>query len=245
MKYRIGCSGFYYPEWKNKFYPPEVTQKNWLGHYSSVFNTVELNGTFYRQPKLSALKRNAASTPETFTFAVKMSRYITHINRLKDQQLILDFQSLIKEGLGSKLAYFLFQMPASFKYSDENLERILKNVPHSSMNVVEFRHISWWNSTVTESFQSSGITFCNVDFPGLESYFIPTSKEFYLRLHGNPELFISTYSQADLKRFVKQFPVNASHYTIYFNNTAGEGGYTNALQLTSIISKALKNKKIK
>jgi uncharacterized protein YecE (DUF72 family) len=242
MKYNIGCSGFYYPEWKNKFYPAELAQKNWLTFYSSIFNTVELNGTFYRQPKLHALKKNAASTPEDFTFSVKMSRYITHVNRLKDEQLIHNFQNLIKEGLGTKLAYFLFQMPSSFKYSDENLERIIKNVPHSLMNVVEFRHISWWNATVEEAFRTYGITFCNVDYPGLESFFISPSKTFYLRLHGNPELFVSKYSLAGLKRFIKQFPQDASSYTIYFNNTAREGGYTNATQLAGLLSKTSKKK---
>lgn len=180
MKYQIGCSGYYYPRWKNKFYPADMTPKNWLAYYSSVFNTVELNGTFYRKPKLSDLKKYAELTPEDFTFAVKMSRYITHVQRLKEKQSILDFQELIRLGMNNKVACFLFQMPPSFHYSDENLERIINNVPHTQQSVVELRHLSWWNTNVKEGFENAGITFCNVDFPGLETYFIHTSSIFYL-----------------------------------------------------------------
>ena len=235
MKYHIGCSGYYYPQWKNKFYPAGVTPKNWLAYYSSVFNTVELNGTFYRKPKLSDLKKYAQLTPEDFTFAVKMSRYITHVQRLKEKQSILDFQELVRQGLNSKVSCFLFQMPPSFHCTDENMERIINNVPHTHQSVVELRHLSWWNTKVKEGFENAGITFCNVDFPGLETYFIHTSPIFYLRLHGNPELFVSSYNKEQLEGFYKRFPDNADLYKIYFNNTAQEAGYKNALQLMDIV----------
>src|SRR6195952_2566570 len=98
--YYIGCSGYYYPYWKNKFYPQGLQPKNWLEYYSSVFNSVELNGTFYRTPKLSDLKKYAANTPDDFKFSVKMSKYISHIIKLKEsKQQIMDFQQLITEGL--------------------------------------------------------------------------------------------------------------------------------------------------
>src|SRR6478735_985150 len=135
--YRIGCSGYYYPAWKNKFYPGSLQPKHWLTYYSSVFNTVELNGTFYRIPKLEDLKKYATATPGDFTFSVKVNRFITHVNRLKEKQSILDFQNIIREGLGEKLGMFLFQMPPSFHYSDETLERIIVNVPHEPNCVVE------------------------------------------------------------------------------------------------------------
>ena len=142
-KYHIGCSGYYYPYWKNKFYPEGLQPKNWLEYYSSVFNTVELNGTFYRMPKLSDLKKYARVTPGNFKFSVKMSRYITHIIKLKEsKQPIADFQKLVVEGLENKLNCFLFQLPPSFHYNEENLERIITNIPHKPENVVELRHIS-------------------------------------------------------------------------------------------------------
>src|SRR4051812_29443427 len=111
----IGCSGYYYPAWKNAFYPAKLPASKWLAHYSSVFNTVELNGTFYRLPKLSDLKRNSANTPEDFKFSVKMSRFVTHMSRLKQSRdTISDFIDLMLNGLGPKLHKILFQMPPSF-----------------------------------------------------------------------------------------------------------------------------------
>jgi len=212
-----------------------MTPKNWLSHYSSIFNTVELNGTFYRMPKLSDLKKYARLTPQDFTFSVKISRYITHIQRLKEKQTTIDFQDLILQGLDGKLLYFLFQMPPSFHYTEENLERIVNNVPNTYQNVVELRHMSWWTETVKKAFQNAGLTFCNVDFPGLQTYFIHTSPDFYLRLHGNPELFVSSYNNRQLKSFYQKFPKKARTCTIYFNNTAQEAGYKNALQLMDIV----------
>lgn len=81
--YHIGCSGYYYSNWKNKFYPKGVTAKDYLNYYSSVFNAVELNGTFYRTPSLSQLKKYHAVTEKNFSFSVKMSKYITHVLRLR------------------------------------------------------------------------------------------------------------------------------------------------------------------
>ena len=234
-KFHIGCSGYYYAAWKNKFYPSGLQPKNWLAYYSTVFNTVELNGTFYRTPKLTDLNKYEAIVPHNFTFAVKVSKYITHILKLKDsRQHIQDFQNLIREGLGNKCSHFLFQLPPSFHYNEENLEKIVSNIPHQSCNVIELRHISWWNQHVEKVFSQAGFTFCNVDFPGMNTYFIHTSPHFYLRLHGNPELFKSSYSKESLQNFYAQFPEDAESCNVYFNNTYYEAGYTNALQLIDL-----------
>lgn len=234
----IGCSGYYYPSWRNKFYPTGLQPKNWLEYYSSVFNTVELNGTFYRTPKLTDLKKYAGNTGENFRFSVKMSKYITHISKLKDSaSQILEFQDLIIEGLQDKLNHFLFQLPPSFHYNEENLERIISQIPHKPENVIELRHISWWNEEVEKAFKKAKLTFCNVDYPGLESYFMHTSNKFYLRLHGNQELFKSSYGTAELKTFKKQFPKTSKQHSIYFNNTYYEAGYKNALELIELVKK--------
>lgn len=234
MEYRIGCSGYYYPQWKNKLYPKGLAPKNWLAYYSTIFNTVELNGTFYRTPKLSDLQKYRTVTSADFTFSVKMSRYITHIQRLKEKQPIIDFQDLIAAGLEDKLQHFLFQLPPSFHYSEENLEKIISNIPHHPRNVVELRHTSWWNDRVLADFKKAKLTFCNVDYPGLETEIKPTTPDFYLRLHGNPELFKSSYVKKRLDHFYALIP-KAKTCSIYFNNTITEAGFQNALQLMEII----------
>ena len=233
--YLIGSSGYYDPAWKNKFDPKDLATKKWLAYYSSVFNSVELNGTFYKTPKLSDLHNYAQVTPVHFKFSVKMSKYITHVLKLKDsKQNIIDFQEVIKEGLSDKLICFLFQLPPSFQYSEENLERIIDAIPHNPYNIIEFRHISWWNESVKKVLSDARLTFCNVDSPGLKTEFMVTSPVFYFRLHGNQELFKSRYDEETLKTFYSHFPKNCSHYAIYFNNTYYEAAYTNALQLMEI-----------
>lgn len=234
-KWYIGCSGYYYPAWKNKFYPAGLQPKNWLEHYSTVFNTVELNGTFYRTPGLSSLQNYYNTTPPEFRFSVKMNKQITHILKLKDSKsLITEFQALIREGLQEKCIHFLFQLPPSFQYSDENLELVLNNIPHSPENVIEFRHASWWNDDVKRKLVAAEITFCNVDFPGLETSFMHTTNMFYLRLHGNPVLFKSSYEPSELQKFFEKIPKSSPESCIYFNNTYYEAGYENAMQMQKI-----------
>ncbi len=229
----VGCSGYYYPQWKGTFYPQKLAPSKWLEHYSSIFNTVELNGTFYRIPKLTDLQRQYNNTPDDFTFSVKMNKSITHVLKLKNAGTQLEeFQSLMKEGLKDKLHKFLFQMPPSFHYNEANLELICSTIPHNSQNVIELRHASWWNATVEETFKEKKYTFCNVDYPGLKTYFINSSTDFYLRLHGSPELFKSSYPEQQLENYSNEFP-EADSYTVYFNNTFYEAAFKNALFLKS------------
>lgn len=236
--WHIGCSGYYYPEWKDLFYPEGLAPKHWLAYYNSVFNTVELNGTFYRVPKAADLKKYAANTSQDFTFSVKVNKYITHTIRLNDAaRLIHEFQDLILHGLGEKVAHFLFQMPPTFRYSEENLDRVLGNIPHQPVNVIEFRHGSWWNSNTQKALSEANITFCNVDYPGLKSHFMHTTDRFYLRLHGTPLLFQSPYSTYRLRAFYQRIPAAMSAYYVYFNNTARNAAYKNAAQLVKIVYK--------
>jgi uncharacterized protein YecE (DUF72 family) len=235
----IGCSGYYYSYWKERFYPKGLAPKDWLTYYSSVFNTVELNGTFYRTPQMASLKKYVNQTPPSFRFSAKMSRYITHTLRLKESsQHIRTFQDLLREGLGKKLNHFLFQFPPSFKYSEENLDLIIKHIPHKAENVIEFRDISWWNTDTEETLRKAKLTFCNIDYPGLKTRFVHTSPLFYMRFHGNPELFKSEYSLSELKKFHKKFPEDNNQCSIYFNNTYYEAGYKNAQQLMHIMEHA-------
>ncbi|MES2628514.1 MAG: DUF72 domain-containing protein [Bacteroidota bacterium] len=237
--FHIGCSGYYYGYWKDRFYPKGMKPAQWLEYYSSVFDTVELNAPFYRIPQKKALQRYAQQTPDAFKFAVKMNKGITHLARMKDvQERVLEFQDILTDGLGSKLSFCLFQLPGSFRYSEENLERILENVPHFPHNVVEFRHESWWNPKVYEALRSANITFCNVDYPGLNTPFQLTSSFSYLRLHGSPELFKSAYSTEQLSDFLTRIPAGAEGHSIYCNNTYYEAGYQNAAELVEL-SKAL------
>lgn len=234
----VGCSGFHYPAWKNTFYPKGLLSEDWLAYYSSFFNTVELNSSFYRRPQLSTLKKFAAVTPPGFLFSVKMSRYITHILKLRNcAKAIKEIQDLALKGLKEKLGTFLFQLPATFRYGAENLEHVLSAIPYGQHNVVEFRHPSWWNDDVQDQLSKRDITFCNVDYPGLTSFFMSTTDNFYLRLHGTPELFVSKYNEEDLRKYSRAIPVNAKQYYIYFNNTDSGAAIQNAIMMQEILDR--------
>ncbi|MDQ3110158.1 MAG: DUF72 domain-containing protein [Bacteroidota bacterium] len=236
--FKIGCSGYYYPEWKGKFYPEDLGTSKWLNYYSSVFDSVELNGTFYRQPKIENLKKYARMTPGDFKFSAKASRYITHILKMKDAKaFVLEFSALLEKGLEEKFDKLLFQLPPTFAYSPENLDHVFDTVPPSSRNVIEFRHSSWWNEKVFKQFSQSGIIFCNVDYPGLQPEFVATGSKSYLRLHGVPELFKSSYSLDKLKMFVKNIPGTVESCNIYFNNTAANAAYENASTFATLIDR--------
>lgn len=240
-KFFIGCSGYYYSSWRKIFYNDAPPSK-WLAEYSKIFNSVELNGTFYKVPSVESLKRQAAQTPDDFKFCAKANRYVTHIHRLKNSRKeILSFQNLLKKGLGKKLEKILFQLPPSLHYSAENLENINKNIPDSELNAIEFRHISWWNDQVFKFFKKHEYVFCNVDFPGLQPPFVNTGRSFYLRLHGVPLLFRSAYSISRLKEIAGQFPENCETYCIYFNNTDQGNACKDALELRKIQENVFKN----
>jgi uncharacterized protein YecE (DUF72 family) len=142
---RIGCSGWNYPHWRELFYPRGLPASRWLEHYSSVFDTVEVNATFYRLPTRKSAARWAAETPDGFTFAVKASRYLTHVKRLRGlasglDRLLEPLQPLAEAG---KLGPILWQLPETFHRDDDRLAEALEALP-SGRHCVEFRHESWF-----------------------------------------------------------------------------------------------------
>jgi uncharacterized protein YecE (DUF72 family) len=233
----IGCSGFIYPEWKGKFYPSDLAKSKWLRYYSSKFNTVELNGTFYRFPVVKNLKVFHENTPDDFKFSIKANRIITHSLKMKNaKEKVNEFVQIAKDGLMDKLGCILFQLPPSFKYSEENLESILSSVPSDHSSVIEFRNSSWWNKDVYDQLDKNKLTFCNNDFPGMPEGVIQTNKIFYMRFHGRPILYRSEYSISHLKKIVKDMPGDANKY-IYFNNTADLAAITNAISIREMLDK--------
>ena len=149
MNWRIGCSGFHYRDWKGIFYPSDIPQRKWFEYYSSKFDTLELNVTFYRFPQFRFLQNWYAISPDKFSFAVKAPRLITHYKQFRDcERLLGDFYSTTEEGLKDKLGAVLFQLPPKFHYTSERLDLLLCNIRKGFKNTIEFRHSSWWTDEV-------------------------------------------------------------------------------------------------
>jgi uncharacterized protein YecE (DUF72 family) len=142
---RIGCSGWNYKHWRERVYPKGLPARSWLDHYSTLFDTVEVNATFYRLPRTSAVAHWVEITPRDFLFAVKASRYLTHVKRLRELgQGVERFYEAIAPLVDSpKLGPVLWQLPENFHRDDERLGAALERLP-SGRHCFEFRHESWF-----------------------------------------------------------------------------------------------------
>src|SRR5690606_35045537 len=194
----IGCSGFYYKGWREKFYPKGLPQRKWFEYYCEFFNTVELNVTFYRFPKVETLQGWYARSPEYLKFIVNAHQLITHYKRFNNvTREIGEFYDTVSTGLENKLGAILFQLHPRLVYSEENLSKIISSLDKSFTNVIEFRHESWWREDVYTTLTKNKITFCSISYPSLPNGVFRTSSSIYYRFHGVPKLYLSSYSLAE------------------------------------------------
>ena len=231
MKWWIGCSGFYYPEWKELFYPVDLPKNNWFEFYCKTFNSVEINATFYKFPKIDFFKNWFDRSPDNFKFSVKVPRIITHYKRFKNSEKeIEDLYNVASLGLKDKLGCILFQLHPDISYSELNLELIINSLNSSFSNVVEFRHESWWKSDVINELEKNGTTFCNISHPTLPDEVVRTAPIMYYRFHGVPYLYQSNYSEADLRYVIGALrnSENVTECYMYFNNTMQGAAVRNA-----------------
>jgi uncharacterized protein YecE (DUF72 family) len=240
MRSYIGCSGFHYKEWKGVFYPEKLPQRKWFEYYSEQFNTLELNVTFYRFPQKTFLQNWYNISPDHFVFAVKVPRLITHYKQFKETEGMLgDFYKTSREGLLDKLGPVLFQLPPQAVFSTDSLLRIIQQMDSAFMNVIEFRHSSWWNKEVFDTLTDHNISFCSISYPGLPDEVIINNRLVYYRFHGVPRLYKSEYDKKQLRRVAESISENrkVKETYIYFNNTASGAAINNALYLKNYFEK--------
>lgn len=238
--WRIGCSGFYYKEWREVFYPSGLPQKDWFSYYCQHFNTIEINSSFYKQPSLKSFNTWYETSPADFLFTIKAPRTITHYNKFNEVEgLVTDFYEVISSGLRDKTGCVLFQTPPSFTYTEERLALLLKNLNPLFKNVVEFRHISWWNNTVMEQFKKHRLTFSGLSYPSaLPDGVVLFNDPVYYRFHGKPVLYKSLYTGQEIIAFAKSIMQGPQQVFVYFNNTWGTSALTNAKQLIALTNTA-------
>jgi len=238
MQWRIGCSGFYYREWKEVFYPKGLPQKNWFKYYCEHFNTIEINSTFYKMPTQKSFDKWFNESPEDFLFTIKAPRLISHYRQFKEcEQLLTDFYFAIKEGLKHKLGCVLFQFPPKFDYSEHRLNLLLNNLKPEFNNILEFRNTSWLQISILEKFGAKGITVCGQSYPAaLPDEVIVNTETVYYRFHGKPVLYKSEYDIETIKHFAAQIPKVAKVVFVYFNNTWGVGALHNSKQLQKLVN---------
>jgi len=238
-RYFVGTSGWHYDDWRGLFYPEKLPKKDWLAFYTGRFATVELNASFYRLPTESAFRGWHDNTPSGFTFAVKASRFITHIKRLKDvEEPLNNFMSraaLLKEKLGP----VLYQLPSSFHRDDARLAGFLEKLP-KGRHVIEFRHASWFVDEVFDMLRRHNTGFCVFDMPKLKSPRLATADFAYVRFHGTGERYSGSYPDAVLEYWAENISNLARGLDtvyIYFNNDVSGHAVENAVTLRDYLEK--------
>ncbi|RXM41353.1 DUF72 domain-containing protein [Chryseobacterium sp. CH21] len=235
----IGCSGFYNNDWKGSLYPEDAKSKDFLSLYSKTFNAVEINSTFYRKPTSKTLLKWYDETPESFRFFIKIPKSITHQNRLENsKEEISVFCSHIQNNLKDKLSGFLYQFPPSFNNTPENTERIVNTIDRNFLNVIEFRHNSWWQKEIFDLLKDLNMIFSGVSFPAdlPEEIIINHPNILYYRLHGKPILYKSEYSKDFLDELAEKIKNSGKTTYIFFNNTWGAAAIKNSLYLKCLLT---------
>jgi uncharacterized protein YecE (DUF72 family) len=217
-----GTSGWQYPHWRDAFYPPDVPQRHWLEHYAARFATVESNATFYRLPAGETFEQWRARTPDGFVFALKASRYLTHVRRLRDPDEPVRRMLGAFAGLGDKLGPVLLQLPPRMAADASLLDRVLRLFPRGLRVAVEPRHASWWSDSVRDVLAASGAALCWADRGGAPVTPLWRTADWgYLRFHEGDSGTWPRYSQGRLREWADRASGTwqaAAPVYAYFNN---------------------------
>jgi uncharacterized protein YecE (DUF72 family) len=211
-----------YRDWRGAFYPEGLPQSRWLGHYASRFDTVEVNNTFYRLPSRSAVEAWSEQTPDRFCFAVKASRYLTHVKRLRDlgegyRRFAERIEPLREAG---KLGPILWQLPATFHRDDERLASALEALPEGR-HCFEFRHQSWFCEEVYALLRDAGAALVIGDHPERPFQARELTADWTLvRLHGGRRGRRGNYSDREISTWARRIAQwrRRTEVFAYFNN---------------------------
>ena len=225
MSVRVGLSGWNYAHWRDGvFYPSRLPASRWLDFYAERFDTVEVNSTFYRLPRADAVARWVEQTPPGFVFAVKASRYLTHVKRLRDLGPGLErFLERIEPLLASpKLGPLLWQLPPTFRRDHDRLAEALARLPRQLRHCVEFRHPSWFVEETYELLRAHGVALAIGDRPQVNAFQSHelTADWTFVRFHRGTRGRHSNYSRSELEEWAPRLAgwAETGDVYVYFNN---------------------------
>jgi uncharacterized protein YecE (DUF72 family) len=235
----IGTSGWQYRDWRGRFYPQRLPQRLWLEHYCRYFATVESNAAFYRLPELTTFVSWRERTPPEFRWAVKASRYLTHIKRLREPAEPVARLMERAAGLGPKLDTILLQLPPTLQADVDLLRECLARFPGGSRVAVEPRHTSWWTDEVRALLERYGAALCWADRG--EQPVAPlwrTADWGYLRFHTGAEGW--RYRPATLTTWAERIAETFADgdVLVYFNNDPGCAAVVDAVHFADAVRTA-------
>jgi uncharacterized protein YecE (DUF72 family) len=238
---RVGCSGWNYPHWRERVYPKRLPARRWLEHYATLFDTVEVNTTFYRLPRRESVRAWVEETPPGFLFAVKASRFLTHMKRLTDMERgVARFYERIEPLVSSpKLGPALWQLPESFHRNDERLAAALVRLP-PGRHSFEFRHPSWFVEDVYALLRKHGVALVVGDHPSrpFQTYEL-TAGWTFVRFHHGSRGRNGNYSESELETWAMRIGAWRRRVEVfaYFNNDWNAYAVRNALSLRTMVER--------
>jgi uncharacterized protein YecE (DUF72 family) len=238
---RVGCSGWNYRDWRGVLYPDGCPQRRWLERYAEVFDTVEINATFYRLPTRRAVEGWVRQAPPGFVFAVKSSRYLTHIKRLQDMdQGVQRLWERLEPLTGSdRMGPVLWQLPANFHRDDDRLAFWLERLP-PGRHVLEVRHESWMDDAVLDALRGRNVALCIADHPERAWQRRELTADFaFVRLHYGRRGRRGNYGPSELDAWAGELRRLARHAEVfaYFNNDWEGFAVHNAIDLRARLAR--------
>jgi uncharacterized protein YecE (DUF72 family) len=237
MTLRIGTSGWVYQHWRGLFYPETLPQSDWFEFYAKQFDTVEINNSFYRLPSAAAFDGWREQAPPGFLYAVKASRFLTHMKKLKEPEapLQLFFERAIR--LAEMLGPVLYQLPPRWRVNLSRFEYFLSVLPSGHLHVVEFREPSWLIEPVFQMMERYSVAHCIHDMGQLAVPRRVTAPAVYLRFHGGSS-HNGNYPQSALEAWAGQIAAWLGEGLAvygYFNNDVGGHALENAKTLRGLL----------
>lgn len=206
MKINIGTSGWHYDHWRGCFYPQDLATTDWLGFYARQFDCVEVNNSFYRFPSKQHISRWLESTPRSFRFAIKASRYITQQKKLRQCHEPLRRFLDQAESFGDRLGPILFQLPPRWRVNGKRLRAFLRLLPQDLRFAMEFRDHSWHCPEVWDLLAEYDVAWCQYDLQGFLAPERVTTDMVYMRLHGpGRDAYSGSYSKPVLRQWAARF----------------------------------------
>jgi uncharacterized protein YecE (DUF72 family) len=234
---RIGCSGWQYQHWRGVFYPAELPVDSWLAYYAEQFDTVEINNTFYRLPTAATFAGWGRRAPRGFVYALKASRYLTHMKKLKEPEGPIRLFFTRAKRLARTFGPVLYQLPPRWPVNVARLEAFLRALPRRRRHAIEFREPSWYRDDVLALLARRQVSLCLHDMAGSASGRLAIGPFVYVRFHGTQK-YGGSYSDRALDEWAAWLAACArdgrSIYA-YFNNDAGGHAPRDAIRLRRML----------
>jgi uncharacterized protein YecE (DUF72 family) len=238
---RIGCSGWNYKHWRERFYPKGLPVSRWFAFYADHFDTVEINNSFYMLPKAETFDKWREQAPPGFRYAVKANRYLTQAKKLKDCEEPMERMMPLFRRLDQALGPVLYQLPPRLKLNLERLESFLQLVPKDVTNVFEFRDPSWYVPETLALLELYGASFCVHDMAGSASGRVAVGPIAYVRFHGGEGKYWGRYSDETLLSWtdwIVEQSARGRETWCYFNNDIDGHAIHDAQTLRAMVRQA-------